>query len=91
MRYVEGMNRAAFEADEKTFDAVIRNIEIIGEAAKSLPEVTRSRFTGVDWRNISRMRDVLAHHYFGVDKDIVWDVVSVRVRELASALGVPAG
>ncbi len=85
-RFVSGMDRKAFEADERTFDAVIRNIEVIGEAAKNLPLDVRGRVPQVDWRKITGMRDILAHAYFGIDKDIVWDVVANKVPELRQAM-----
>jgi uncharacterized protein with HEPN domain len=69
----------AFVADRKTQDAVIRNIEIIGQAVKGISEQTRSLEPAIAWRQIAGMRDKLIHEYFGVDLDLVWDVVE---REL---------
>jgi uncharacterized protein with HEPN domain len=74
---VEG--RDAFFADPKTQDAVIRNVEVIGQAVKGIPEQTRSLEPAVPWRQIAGMRDKLIHEYFGVDLALVWDVVE---REL---------
>ena len=71
--------RDAFFADPKTQDAVIRNIEVIGQAVKGISEQTRSLEPAVPWRQIAGMRDKLIHEYFGVDLDLVWDVVE---REL---------
>jgi uncharacterized protein with HEPN domain len=68
-----------FFADAKTQDAVIRNIEIIGQAVKGLSDETRSLNPAVPWRQIAGMRDKLIHEYFGVDLALVWDVVE---REL---------
>lgn len=69
----------AFLSDPKTQDAVIRNIEIIGQAVKGVSEATRELEPDVPWRQIAGMRDKLIHEYFGVDLMLVWDVVS---REL---------
>jgi uncharacterized protein with HEPN domain len=73
--------REAFFADGKTQDAVIRNIEIIGQAVKGISDGTRALDTAVPWRQIAGMRDKLIHEYFGVDLALVWDVVE---RELPS-------
>jgi uncharacterized protein with HEPN domain len=73
--------REAFFADGKTQDAVIRNIEIIGQAVKGISDDTRALDTAVPWRQIAGMRDKLIHEYFGVDFALVWDVVE---RELPS-------
>lgn len=82
-RYVESMSAEEFQKDEKTFDAVVRNLEIIGEASKRLPAEVTSRIPDVDWRKVAGLRDVLAHAYFGIDEDVLWDVVSNKVPELA--------
>jgi uncharacterized protein with HEPN domain len=71
--------REAFFADAKTQDAVIRNIEIIGQAVKGVSDATRALEPAVPWRQIAGMRDKLIHEYFGVDLSLVWDVVE---REL---------
>ena len=71
--------RDAFFDDTKTQDAVIRNIEILGQAVKGISDATRALEPGVPWRQIAGMRDKLIHDYFGVDISLVWDVVE---REL---------
>lgn len=85
-RYVAGMDLAAFVADERTRDAVIRNIEVIGEAAKCIPDDVTARAPGVEWRRIRGMRDVLAHAYFGIDPGVVWDVATTKLDELETAV-----
>ncbi|MGH2911341.1 MAG: HepT-like ribonuclease domain-containing protein [Solirubrobacteraceae bacterium] len=67
--------REAFYADGKTRDAVIRNIEIIGQAVKGVSDATRALEPDIPWRQIAGMRDKLIHEYFGVDLALVWDVV----------------
>jgi uncharacterized protein with HEPN domain len=69
----------AFLADRKTQDAVIRNIEVLGQAVKGLSAETRAHDGSIPWRQIAGMRDKLIHEYFGVDLALVWDVVE---REL---------
>lgn len=79
--------RSEFMGDPKTQDAILRNLEIVGEAAKRLSEETRLRASGVPWKAIAGMRDKLAHHYFGVDLAIVWLVVERDMPPLRAEVG----
>lgn len=76
--FTEGGKRV-FLKDRKTRDAVIRNLEVIGEAVKQLPVDFKKKHQGVEWKKIAGMRDKMIHEYFGVDIEIVWNVVD---REL---------
>jgi len=71
-RHVAGYDYESFCADEKTVDAVIRNIEVIGEAARHIPGDTRQQYPEVPWKSISGMRDKLIHNYLGVDLEYVF-------------------
>lgn len=82
LRYTEGMDFARFTADEKTRDAVVRNLTVIGEAVKNLPADIRQRYPEVEWRKIAGLRDIVVHEYFGVDADILWDIVKNRIPAL---------
>lgn len=73
--YIEGMSYESFLADRKTQDAVIRNVEIIGEAARSLPEDFTQRHEDIPWSDLVGMRNVLVHQYFGILPEVVWDVI----------------
>lgn len=84
--YTAGMTRERFSADEKTIDAVVRNLEVIGEAARSVPEVVRQKAEGIDWRKIVGLRDVLIHQYFGLDLEILWDIVSTKLPDLEKSV-----
>ena len=84
--YTEEGERAFFQ-DRKTQDAVIRNLEIVGEAVKQLPEQLTSRHPSVPWKDVAGMRDRLIHHYFGVDLKMVWRVVECRLGELEMVVG----
>lgn len=84
-RFIGG-GRNDFMAAEETQDAVIRNIEVIGEAAKRVSAESRSQLPGLDWKRICGMRDVLIHDYIGVDLEEVWVVASTGVAELERVL-----
>jgi uncharacterized protein with HEPN domain len=86
LRYTAGMDFDQFRGDEKTVDAVLRNLMIVGEAAKQIPEEVRALAPEVEWRRVARFRDIVVHHYFAVDLQIVWDVVANKVPELVSHL-----
>ncbi|MFB6362103.1 MAG: DUF86 domain-containing protein [Halobacteriales archaeon] len=74
-RFVEGMDREAFVAVEKTVDAVLRNLEVIGEASKLIPEPVREDHPDIPWAEMAGMRDILIHGCATVDLDIVWTTV----------------
>lgn len=73
--YTKGFTKEKFASSSKIQDAVIRNLEIVGEAAKSIPKDFTGKYPDVPWRKMAGLRDVLIHMYFGVDLDITWDVV----------------
>lgn len=83
--YISGSSWNDFQDDPKTRDAVIRQLQIIGEAVKSLPEDLRSKQPQIPWRQIAGFRDVLIHSYFGVDDSVVWDVAHNRIPDLKKA------
>ncbi len=82
LRYTEGVDLAHFVDDDKTYDAVVRNLEVIGEAAKHVPAEVQVRYPEVTWRSIAGLRDIVAHEYFGIDEDILWDIVVNQVPQL---------
>ena len=82
MDHARGLRKDEFMGDETLKRAFVRSLEIIGEAAKSVPDVLKQRYTHVEWRAMAGMRDHLIHGYFGVDFDIVWDVVVNKVPVL---------
>lgn len=86
VNFSTGLSYDDFVKDIKTQDAVVRNIEIIGEAAKNVSENTRDKFPHIPWKQVAGMRDKLVHHYFGVNIDIVWDVVRKDLELLISNL-----
>lgn len=84
--YTEDLDFVAFEGDEKTQDAVVRNFEIIGEAANKLPPAIWEQFPAVDWKGIIGFRHVLIHDYFGIDLNLVWDIMHNRLPQLETEL-----
>jgi len=84
--YTNNLSKAAFLEDDKTFDAVVRNLEIIGEAAKSIPENVRAGAPGIEWKKIAGLRDILIHEYFGIDGEIVWDIAQHKLPDLETAV-----
>jgi uncharacterized protein with HEPN domain len=85
-RYTRGMGYEAFLQDTLVQDAVVRNLEIIGEAAKGFSAEFRRRSKSVKWREVAGMRDRLIHHYSGVNWSIVWDVIQSKLPELRHEL-----
>ncbi|MGD1986743.1 MAG: DUF86 domain-containing protein [Desulfobacterales bacterium] len=83
--YTIGMDYDAFIKDPKTQDAVVRNLEIIGEAAGRLPENIRTATPEIEWRKIVALRNILAHEYFGVSLPVVWDIVQNKLDPLESS------
>lgn len=86
--YTKGMEKKEFFYDEKTFDAVMRNLEIIGEAVKHLPDELKTQYGNVKWKKIAGLRDIVIHEYFGIDEDIIWDVVQNKISELKPEIDI---
>lgn len=84
--YLKGTTYGKFLDDTKTQDAVVRNLEIIGEAVKGISASFKAKHQSVAWTDIARMRDKLVHHYFGVNWEIVWDVTEHKLPELSREL-----
>jgi uncharacterized protein with HEPN domain len=84
--YTSGSDQAGLVSNAMAYDAVLRNLEIIGEAAKRIPADVRLQMPQVEWTKIAGMRDWLAHGYFNVNADIVWDVVENKLPNLAQTI-----
>ncbi len=80
------MDFTAFRVDEKTNFAVVRCLEIIGEASKRIPEQIRARYPAIPWIAMAGMRDKSTHDYFGVDLEVVWHTVAVELPPLIVAM-----
>lgn len=82
--FTHGMSYEMFAADKKTVNAVIRSLEVLGEATKHIPASFRKKHPDIPWSKMAGLRDVLIHDYMGVDLKAVWNVTQNRLRELKS-------
>ena len=80
------MTLHTFRNNELVFDAVVRNLEIIDEAAKHLPAEVQSKMPDIEWSKAAAFRDVIAHAYFGLNVQIVWDVVQAKIPDIARSV-----
>lgn len=86
IRFTEGLYKEEVLHDELRADAILLNLHIIGEAVKKLPDDFRDRYSEVAWREIAGLRDIIAHAYFALDFDIIWDAVERDVPALRDAV-----
>ena len=86
LSYNEGLDQDNFLADRRTYDATLRNIELIGEAASRVPEYVREGHPEIPWRRIVETRNRVAHGYLGIDDDVVWDIIQTDVPDLLPRL-----
>lgn len=91
LRFTKGMTYKDFVHDDLHFDAVLRNLEIIGEAVKNISEETRQKYPNVKWRKIAGFRDIVAHQYFGINDETVWDIVENEIPALITSVKVILG
>jgi uncharacterized protein with HEPN domain len=91
LKYTTGMKYKDFVHNDLYFDAVLRNLEIIGEAVKNISEETRQKYPDVKWRKIAGFRDIVAHEYFGVNDETVWDIVENEIPALLAIVKTMLG
>jgi len=80
--FIKDVSKESFMKDKLRQSAVVRQIEIIGEASKNLPENFRENYPEISWREIIGARDKIIHHYFGVDLEIVWEIITINLPTL---------
>lgn len=79
---LQGLSKNKFYGSATIQDAVIRRLEIIGEAVRNLPDFFRDKHSKIPWKKIAGMRDILIHEYFGVDMDLIWQIASIDIPKL---------
>ena len=80
-RYIKGLTRELFEQKEMVIDAVLRNLELIGEASKNLSEDFKKQHADIPWKKIIGLRNIVIHTYSNVDLDIIWDIITLNIPE----------
>jgi len=86
-RHTKGYTFEKFVGDDKTQDAVIRNLEVIGESIKNISATLKNKHPDFPWKDMAGLRDKLIHHYFGINFEIVWQVVTEELPGFASKIG----
>jgi uncharacterized protein with HEPN domain len=86
LEYTAGFEQRSFLADRRTYDATIRNLELIGEAATRIPIEVRERFPGIPWRQIIATRNRLIHAYLGIDDDTLWSIITDDIPPMFAEL-----
>ena len=84
--YTDKMSFDDFVKDDKTIDAVVRNFEIIGEASNRIPENVRNRYPSIEWHRIISIRNRIIHEYFGVDYQIIWEIINTQLGILKNSI-----
>lgn len=85
-KYTKGLTLEKFKKDNLVLDGVVRNLEIIGEAVKNIPTNVKDKHPDIEWKKIAGLRDILAHEYFGIDIEILWDIVENKLPDLKKEL-----
>ena len=80
--FSEGLTKEKLLTDDLHQSAIIRQLEIIGEAVKNIPDKFREKYSGIQWRKIAGLRDVIIHAYFGINLDRVWDIIKADLPDL---------
>lgn len=84
--YTAGFTFKKFAKDQKTIDAVVRNFSIVGEATRQLPDVIKAKYPDIEWKAMIDFRNVIIHEYFGVDHEILWDIIQTKLPPLKKKL-----
>lgn len=85
-RYTEGLNFEKFQNNEMVIDAVLRNLEVIGEAARRIPDEVRNKHKDIPWKRMIGLRNIVIHEYFGVDLSIIWKIATENLPQTKSLI-----
>ena len=85
-RYTKDLSFDDFKEDDVIIDATIRNLEIIGESTKNIPETVRKKYPDIEWKKMAGLRDILIHAYFGADIETVWDIIESKLTKLKNGI-----
>ena len=80
-QYIQGLSYDNFVEKQMVVDAVIRNLEIIGEASKNIPDDIKKKYSSIPWKRMVGLRNIIAHGYFGVDLSIIWEIIDKNLPE----------
>lgn len=80
-QYIQGLSYDDFVEKQMVVDAVIRNLEIIGEASKNIPDGIKKKYTSIPWKRMVGLRNIIAHGYFGIDPSIIWEIITKNLPE----------
>ncbi len=86
LSYTEGLSFDEFATDERTYDAVIYNLVILGKACKHVPPLVRKSYPQVQWRKVAGLRDIAIHRYFGLDEEVLWDIIQREIHPLLARI-----
>lgn len=85
-KYTKGKTYDEFINDDLLVDGVVRNLEVIGEAVKNIPANFRKKYPSIEWKRIAGLRDILIHEYFGIDYELLWDIVENKIPYLVKQI-----
>jgi uncharacterized protein with HEPN domain len=82
----KAISKQRFIEDDTIYDSVILNLQIIGESSKNIPSEIRDRYTQIEWRKIIGLRNIIAHTYFTLEPDVIWDIIQTKIDPLQTAI-----
>ncbi|HAH21673.1 MAG: hypothetical protein A2Y00_06580 [Omnitrophica WOR_2 bacterium GWF2_43_52] len=81
-KYTKGLSLERLRKEDLIIDGIVRNLEVIGEATKNIPPQIKVKYPDIEWKKIAGLRDILAHEYFGIDLEVIWDIVNNKLPVL---------